>query len=429
MLKGHATIELTDVHTGKKEVVGHDNLITNAVSNHMNKVIQLIPSLSDFGNYFTPLYDAGMGGILLFENQLEVSADNTEFPYGNGLTGYASNNANDTTDIRRGSKNLTESMKLSNGYKYVWDFATSQANGTISALALTNKLGGVYGENTFSMIYDTRIQTSFSNTTYYDFVNDVIHVLTVESTSTSDMLKFTLKKYKVATHNLSITDTFGSYSLLSTVTINVRGMPTSYYTYRTAKYGNYYYVVLYTSTSSGYGEYLLRLNIDTLEYDSSFGVNKICTAYNYSYCSQIAICDGYLYQIVCVASGLDLQLMKVKLSDISNIEYIDVSMPSNYYYNTFLTEICNGVLIWQGGYYFTNSNTFLNKNVNIYTGSRYYLSNIHFSRDGLFFMGYSDNYYRFGHTGNYLASINNLDSPVTKTPDKTMKITYTVTET
>ena len=33
MLKGTTIIEMTDVHTGKKEVVEKHNMITNAVSN------------------------------------------------------------------------------------------------------------------------------------------------------------------------------------------------------------------------------------------------------------------------------------------------------------------------------------------------------------------------------------------------------------
>ena len=34
----------------------------------------------------------------------------------------------------------------------------------------------------------------------------------------------------------------------------------------------------------------------------------------------------------------------------------------------------------------------------------------------------------FFYPGNYLATINNLDSPVTKTADKTMKVTYIIQE-
>ena len=63
-------------------------------------------------------------------------------PLTNPLIGYASDDANNTTDVRRGSRNLTESKIIDGGYRFVWDFATSQANGTISAICLTNTLAG-----------------------------------------------------------------------------------------------------------------------------------------------------------------------------------------------------------------------------------------------------------------------------------------------
>mgnify|MGYP006923764568 CR=1 FL=1 len=75
-----------------------------------------------------------MGGILLYQNALEERADNIYAPLNNPLIGYASDDANNTEDIRRGSRNLTESKEVDGGYRFVWDFATSQANGTISAI-------------------------------------------------------------------------------------------------------------------------------------------------------------------------------------------------------------------------------------------------------------------------------------------------------
>lgn len=45
--------------------------------------------------------------------------------------------------------NLTESMVLSDGYKFVWEFTPSQGNGTIAAVGLTSKQGGAnaYGSD------------------------------------------------------------------------------------------------------------------------------------------------------------------------------------------------------------------------------------------------------------------------------------------
>ena len=62
--------------------------------------------------------------------------------------------------------NLTESKPLDNGYRFVWEFTPSQGNGTIVAVALTSKQGGVaaYGsmensQDTFYQIMETRLET------------------------------------------------------------------------------------------------------------------------------------------------------------------------------------------------------------------------------------------------------------------------------
>lgn len=427
MLKGHATIELTDVHTGKKEVVEHDNLITNAVSNRMNKLLPLYSSMSDFGSIFTPLYDAGMGGILLFESPLEESVNNTEFPYGNALTGYASNNVNDSTDVKRGSRNLTESMQLSNGYKYVWDFTTSQANGIISALALTHKNAGIK-DGEFAIISDDR-ESNNSNAVYYDFENNIEYQLIFTYTSTSGMYQVTLTAYKHAFYNLSISDKFGYRTKVLEKSAYVSGLKSSMSIVRSVKNGNYYYVT-YTYNSK---EYLIRLNADTLELDESYGETEIIpTLYGYStVATQIVIHNGYLYQMASTASSI-LKLIKVNIANPSDIEAIDVpTYPSNMYYTQFLTEISDGVLFWNGGYYYIATNTFVSRGL-FSAATNITFSYMHFSGDGRYFMSISSSSSykrRFGFTTNYLASINNLDSPVTKTPDKTMKITYTVTET
>ena len=79
---------------------------------------------------------------------------------------YASNDVNASADVARGSMNLTESKALDNGYRFVWEFTPSQGNGTIAAVALTSKQGGVaaYGsmadsKAAFLQIMETRLET------------------------------------------------------------------------------------------------------------------------------------------------------------------------------------------------------------------------------------------------------------------------------
>lgn len=83
-----------------------------------------------------------IGGILLFPAVLEEKADHIYEQGKNLPVAYASNNVNSGSDVARGSLNQTESKKLDNGYKFVWEFTPSQGNGNIAAVALTSALGG-----------------------------------------------------------------------------------------------------------------------------------------------------------------------------------------------------------------------------------------------------------------------------------------------
>ena len=44
---------------------------------------------------------------------------------------YASNNVNSGSNVARGSLNQTESKKLDNGYKFVWEFTPSRETGIL----------------------------------------------------------------------------------------------------------------------------------------------------------------------------------------------------------------------------------------------------------------------------------------------------------
>ena len=150
VLKGVMTIELTDENTGAVETVTEENMITEAVNN--------ILGLNPMGIFYaaTGEYDAAVlwndsllpicpnmiGGILLFSKTLEENVGHIYELSDNLPVAYASNDVNSTANTARGSLNLTESMAIANGYKFVWEFTPSQGNGTIAAVALTSSFGG-----------------------------------------------------------------------------------------------------------------------------------------------------------------------------------------------------------------------------------------------------------------------------------------------
>lgn len=174
-LKGNMVIEMIDDATGEVvERAQEENMVTNAV-NHILGLNPMGIFYSVAGEYDThllwndnllPICPNMIGGILLYSEALTEDADNIYPSTAKLPVAYASNDVNATADVARGSMNLTESKPLDNGYRFVWEFTPSQGNGTIAAVALTSKQGGVaaYGsmENSkaaFYQIMETRLET------------------------------------------------------------------------------------------------------------------------------------------------------------------------------------------------------------------------------------------------------------------------------
>ena len=136
-LKGEMVIELTDTNTGAVETVQETNMITEAVNNilGLNPMGIYLKASGEYDNSvlwngtLLPICPNMIGGILLFPSSITEQADNLYLPSTNLPVAYASNDVNATANTKRGSMNLTESMKLSNGYKFVWEFTPSHDRG------------------------------------------------------------------------------------------------------------------------------------------------------------------------------------------------------------------------------------------------------------------------------------------------------------
>lgn len=155
MLKGKTIIELTDVNTGEKEVIEENNMVTNAINDLFNTFPNLLNAYSiyrgggfvGYGNGidFLRLYEFLLGGILLFDSQIEEKPENTYAPASANLVGCGVySHQNSTGNRKRGNYNQTESEfnEEQRYMKFVYDFSTSQANGTIASVCLTSYMGG-----------------------------------------------------------------------------------------------------------------------------------------------------------------------------------------------------------------------------------------------------------------------------------------------
>ena len=134
-IKGSATIELTNAD-GSKQIIKHDNMITNAVNDMFRSYMGDMPLIHKLNFYDNTYAETIFGGLLLFNDILNDDASDYAIPSTN-ITGYASDTAYSGNDLSRGSRNIAESGLQEDGsYKLVWDFGTSQGNGNIQSIAL-----------------------------------------------------------------------------------------------------------------------------------------------------------------------------------------------------------------------------------------------------------------------------------------------------
>jgi hypothetical protein len=158
-IKGHTRIELTNVETGEVEVHEDNNMVTNALSKLLgnygwfanNAVYDLMDRKDDNSSVIKRL----TGGIMLFNSAIAENPEVINSPIGVSVVGCGSQTAYNGENIMAGSYNQSESGWTENGgYRHVWDFTTSQANGEIACACLTTASGGKITEGTFPLSYD-----------------------------------------------------------------------------------------------------------------------------------------------------------------------------------------------------------------------------------------------------------------------------------
>lgn len=399
MLKGHTKIELTDVRTGKKTVREHDNLVTGAAERHLNCILPV-----NSGYRMTPLHEYAMGGIMLFGNSLLVPDGGTSdytFPFSASLTGYASNDANNTQDKKRGSRNLTESKELDNGYQFVWDFTTDQANGDIAAVALTSADAGkdpfkdeIVQILSFSNITGNLCDFDFSTMTATFFVQSGKNIK--------------LHRYHVGLLNIDVNDTMGTLRKIKEEDVNLADFnvsnPGNYVVKKSG--GHFYFSYRYNNQIC-----MSRFSADTLKYDSDYGIRNTGIT-TYSSVTDFCIVEGNAY----ISTG---GLYRCDISGTAPAEKIDTPSNANFIYlarydsSTIISNAYYIVLKDQGAEFITRSGN----------------SNLKITKVGADNMAFGTNMSSISmfELKHYLATINNLDSPVEKTANQVMKITYTIT--
>ena len=455
------TIELTDEDTGAVETVTEENMITEAVNNILgiNPMGIFYAATGEYDNAvlwngnLLPICPNMIGGILLFSKALDEETDHIYEDSDNLPVAYASNNVNSTANLARGSLNLTESMALTNGYKFVWEFTPSQGNGTIAAVALTSALGGQNGFGSLvgdasaflqlkvadiGAIPSAKLMVLFE-AVEMDFVNSLLYSITYENTSVR------IRKLRIPVFSIGLNEKLDDTTytvledeVLTPETFEFLGSYTKYGEFMDGQDG-YWYGFSNEGNSSGDAT-MVWIKISKTDHTFTEGQWTLSNAKLMdvgnrelgSYPERVVKCcvrSGYLYVPAYDKKGI----YKISLSNSTDVTLIEFGFTSKWKplcdtgtCELYLTLI--GDLIIGGAFQITADDTV----VHTQGSARLNDAATPLFQYKNFLIGWGGSYgseYRTAYLLTpYLASINNLSSAVVKTVDKTMKITYTLTE-
>lgn len=166
-VKGHTRIELTNAKTGEKKVIEHENTFQSAVIAKQLRSLGAVKNSPWNNNTWAgrPLWRNLCGGILLFRDAIDLTNGDVEYMpssnlmVANGAYGVV-NNGNPP---ELGSYNSIESSTGGrNSLSFVYDWGTSQGNGTIGCICLTSETGGFVGYGNASG-YNATLRNIFEN--------------------------------------------------------------------------------------------------------------------------------------------------------------------------------------------------------------------------------------------------------------------------
>lgn len=503
-MTGKSIIELTNVNTGETRKYEDKNMITNAVQERLTAWLAYFPRSAVQTKAF-PLYDEMFGGILLYSDPLEENPNNYDLPDPSvsRLVGHAGKYVTNGDNKMRGSRNTTESGFINDGkaYKYVYDFATDEANGQISALSLTHEVMGYYGNyiswanlcDKVNAEFPTTLyepSNAYYNGSYYGLYNNsdrdikfgfdlmdcekikngnkISYILTCVNMINSTTIR--IDKYEVYISDIRLNNKLlYTKKLISRedipITIKIYDNNFSeskwYYINTNVEDENYYYFVYvksyydnWDSVAQAYDPYAniyyIRMDKNTHEiiqgkkivnYDlqNIYNGNTNGGKY-YRYVSSFIARNGSLYfKISCSNNNRNNKNKVLKF----NIDSDEVTILETNYkyrkdeYNT-MSKTTNNTIITNGYLIDLNDNLipsekFYSGVQNTRTGNNSYdnyYNVIEFVHDfiSLKYFRDSNSYELIYPNICYLGTINNLDTPIIKSNQETMKITYILEE-
>ena len=460
-IKGHTKIELTDVKTKHRKVIESDNTFqTDVLADKMLGGIfrqgpydDVIPT----GNH--TLADIALaqmqrtvGGIMLFDS--EITVPSKYMPAGVKMVangGYGVTNAANPPEL--GSYNSIESQISNNSYQFVYDWGTSQGNGTIASICLTSRTGGVVGMGnpsgtTLSELWNItsgQIHTSRVPQEKMIHYGDYCYVFDTAVTSANKTImvkKYTLNgitkasifdcRYKTLTYTWSesisgLESTFSLFPITDGKGKIIFPLP-----YSKGGYADYiannetgYYVELDCTTDTFTMKSLTNHTGKALHW-GSYSWSSYDSDNGYLLVAEKDTSTSYIWYDLLLVDLSDGTLVKNLLEESRTwIARGGFKFAENLWYfgeNTSVAYIYDAV---NDTSYPINSltNTYGNESFLGFDRTVSYVDDA----SGLIFSNYNDNNNIY-YNPCFLSTINNLDNEVTKNSTQTMKVTYTLTE-
>lgn len=435
-LKGHTKIELTNVKTGKKEVIEHKNTVTSGIEKFLvNNGFMMTSPFNNSTWARQNMWRNLVGGIFLFQNAIDTDLQGnypTTMPSGNKMIGNGSYNvSNSSTITELGSWNSSESIVGDDTITMVWDWSTSQGNGQIACISLTSDVGGQigYGNSTSNLTNstyrrvlienqsnnDSNLTSKYvgTNNSTYSIKNNIVYWFFNSNTNNFNGATVTLNYRQIPITQLSIFDK------LSTRTVTMPSSHTSGTKYIYPMPEGKFLIMSSSNIANNTSGTFLIYDAEADTFTSLPYTNN--TGYLLSVGSTNVMCNGKYILFNSVGSST------------KHIAVYDISS------GTF--EVIENALYSTSASYslFINEDLVLNKDANSWTKivdipeGTSYMTNGTISSSSSSGFNIGDNILQISGSGwyrnpLYLATVNNLDSPVTKTAEQTMKITYTLTK-
>jgi len=443
--KGHCKIELTDVNTGKVETIEHDNMVTKALEYFFKK--GGITNRSAFNASYinsNMLYYL-LGGMMCLDTAIEENAEIVRVPSGIGMTANGARDvSNNTNPTELGTYNDVESGWQNDGsLKMVWDFSTSQGNGTIGSVCLTSIFAGMAGIGNKSL---TSKGNSFSAGNYNSvtgisgysgiplgYYDNKLYCLQ----AVAGVTKWTIKRYDFPYTQVDVRDTMTA-RLIDEIEVNIPstiqnlragdGSATTYGRYDAMRIisqkGTHTYMLIMASENSYIGAYWKEYFSDSnpwyaVDYDMATGtVSAIALTPTNTGITALPDSDGANYLGGISDKWVIIGNTAVEKANLANaVEMSDAPTGTTDYNNRYIFMQDTDIFTWHSGNgwrYDVVAEKACPTN-GVYLGTQGYLA------DNPLMMFTGNALYRdYG----YIATIFNLDSPKVKDASKMMKVTY-----